>query len=137
MKIRPAGPADIPAVLSLWARARSSGAVTRDNEEVVGRLLDADPGSLLVADDDGELVGTVIAAWDGWRGNMYRLAVVPQRRREGIARRLVEAGESRLRELGAGRISALVWRDDEPAFALWEAAGYEDNAGVARFVRNL
>ena len=137
MRIRPAGPADIAAVLALWTRARSPGAVTRDDDEVVGRLLETDPGALLVAEDEGELVGTLIAAWDGWRGNMYRLAVAPDRRREGIARRLVEAGEDRLRDRGSRRVSALVWRDDEPAYGLWEATGYEDNAGVARFVRNL
>jgi ribosomal protein S18 acetylase RimI-like enzyme len=135
--IRSAAAADVPAVLGLWSGARSSGAVSHDDEEVVGRLLDTDPGSLLVAEADGQLVGTLIAAWDGWRGNMYRLAVVSDRRREGIARRLVEAGEQRLRELGARRVSALVWRDDAPAYGLWETVGYEDNVGVARFVRNL
>ena len=137
MNIRAAGPGDVPAVLELWARARKSGASTSDSEQVVARLLERDPGSLLVGERDGLLVGTLIAAWDGWRGNMYRLAVVPEERRNGIARLLVEAGEERLRELGAHRVSALAWRDDAPAFGLWEAAGYDDDSGVARFVRNL
>ena len=137
MTIRSAAPADIPAVLDLWSRARSSGASTRDDEAVVARLIAVDPDSLLVAEDGGELVGTLIAAWDGWRGNMYRLAVAPQRRREGIGSRLVAAGEQHLRRRGAGRVSALAWREDEPAYELWRATGYEDNVGVARFVRNL
>jgi ribosomal protein S18 acetylase RimI-like enzyme len=135
--IRNAVAADIPAVLELWARARSSNATSRDDAEVVGRLLETDPGALLVAEDDGGLLGTVIAAWDGWRGNIYRLAVAPERRREGIARRLVEAGEKRLRERGAARVSALAWRDDDPAYRLWDAVGFEENPGVARFVRNV
>jgi ribosomal protein S18 acetylase RimI-like enzyme len=37
-----------------------------------------------VAEGDGEIVGALIAAWDGWRGNMYRLAVREGHRREGI-----------------------------------------------------
>ena len=137
MTVRSAAAADVAAVLELWSRARSAGASLRDDEEVVARLLDAGPGSLLVAEREGELVGTVIAAWDGWRGNMYRLAVAPQHRREGVGLRLVHEGERRLRELGARRISALAWREDAPAYSLWKAAGYDDDAGVARFVRNV
>jgi ribosomal protein S18 acetylase RimI-like enzyme len=124
-------------VLELWTRARSAGASLRDDEEMIERLLEADPDALLLAERDGELVGTLIAAWDGWRGNMYRLAVAPEHRRQGIGRRLVEEGERRLRGRGARRVSALVWRDDPPAYAAWEAAGYADDSGVARFVRNM
>ena len=42
------------------------------------------------------LSGTVIASWDGWRGAMYRLAVLPSLRRRGIAAALVDEGERRL-----------------------------------------
>jgi len=135
--VRAAGPDDTAAVLELWSRARSAAATRLDDEADIARLLERDPGALLLAEDGGQLVGTLIAAWDGWRGNMYRLAVASERRREGIARRLIEVGERRLREHGAHRVSALVWRDDEPAYGVWEATGYEDNAGVARFVRNI
>jgi predicted MFS family arabinose efflux permease len=38
-------------------------------------LLNADPEALLVAEVDGVVVGSLIAAWDGWRGSFYRLAV--------------------------------------------------------------
>jgi len=135
--VRNAVAADAAAILELWARARSASATLSDDEEDIHRLLERDPGSLLVAEEDGELVGALIAAWDGWRGNMYRLAVAPDRRRQGIARRLVEAGEERLRGLGAPRVSALAWREDEPAYGVWQATGYDENAGVARFARNL
>jgi ribosomal protein S18 acetylase RimI-like enzyme len=91
----------------------------------------------LVAELDGELVGTVIAAWDGWRGNMYRLTVRPDHRRTGIARLLAHAGEERLREKGAVRVTALVPRDDQAAAGLWSTAGYELDPFVDRFVKDL
>ncbi|MGO9498921.1 MAG: GNAT family N-acetyltransferase [Solirubrobacteraceae bacterium] len=52
--------------------------------------------------DEGELVGALIAGWDGWRGNMYRLAVGPDHRRRGVARRSLDAGEEHLRGSGRG-----------------------------------
>jgi len=136
VRIRAADRADIDAVLALWRAAGSAPAV---NESVEGlqALLDRDPESLLVAEEDGELVGTLVAAWDGWRGGMYRLAVAPGRRRHGIARRLVEVGERRLAALGARRIALVALHDHEDAVGFWAAAGYERDARIARFVKTL
>ena len=137
MTIRPAHRDDFPAVLALWDGARSAQASTPDSRETLERLLVQDPGALLVAEDEEGLGGTLIAAWDGWRGNMYRLAVRPELRRRGWGLALVRAGERRLHDLGARRITALVGRGDEPAEALWRAAGYDLDAEIGRFVCNL
>ncbi len=69
--MRAARPAEAPSILDLWQGARSTHATTSDRIEDVHRLLAELPGSLLVADAGGVLVGALIAAWDGWRGNMY------------------------------------------------------------------
>ena len=74
--VRPARPNDAPAILDLWREERSDHASTADRPQDVQRLLAESPGGLLVAaGGDGALLGVLIAAWDGWRGNMYRLAV--------------------------------------------------------------
>lgn len=86
--------ADVPAVLALWEGARSEHANMPDRLGEVERLVDGSPAALLVAERDGEIAGALIAAWDGWRGNMYRLAVRAGQRREGTALALVRAGES-------------------------------------------
>ena len=132
--IRAATREDFEAVLALWDQARSGHAETPDSIEALERLA---PGALLVHEEGGEIVGALIAAFDGWRGNMYRLAVAPARRRNGIARQLVEAGEERLRALGAPKVTALVGRGDEQAEALWRAAGYKDDQAIGRWVRGL
>ena len=137
MILRSAGDEDVPAVLELWSLARSAHAVTPDRAEDVERLVREMPGSLLVAEDGGRLVGALIAAWDGWRGNMYRLAVHPDHRRHGIALSLVEEGERRLRLKGARRVTALVAREDDVAGALWVAAGYAYDDVIGRFVRDV
>ena len=128
---------DVQPILDLWAESRSGHAETPDSAEAIRTLLNTDPGSLLVAQDGNEIQGVLIAAFDGWRGNMYRLAVRPDRRREGIARRLVQHGEARLREKGAPKATALVGRGDEQAEALWRAAGYRDDVKIGRWVRSF
>ncbi len=137
VEIRAATAADVVAVLAVWVEARSAAARTPDDPRVVEQLLEHDPGALLVAESDGQVVGVLIAGWDGWRGNIYRLAVVPAHRRQGIGRRLVEAGHDRLRAQGARRITALVGGEEGAAHGLWRAVGYQRDEFVHRFVRNL
>jgi ribosomal protein S18 acetylase RimI-like enzyme len=137
MIVRSARGEDVAAVLELWSLARSPHALTPDRVEDVERLVLEMPGSLLVAEDGEGLVGALIAAWDGWRGNMYRLAVHPDHRRHGVALSLVEEGERRLRSKGARRVTALVAREDDVAGGLWVAAGYAYDNVIGRFVRNV
>lgn len=92
---------------------------------------------MLIAELDHRIVGSLIAAWDGWRGNLYRLTVHPACRGQGIAQLLVAAGEKRLRAIGAVRLSALVWREDSRAVRVWLSAGYEHDEGTGRFVKTL
>jgi ribosomal protein S18 acetylase RimI-like enzyme len=135
--IRAATTEDIPAVLALWSAATVEPSAT-DDADGVATLLGADPESLLLAtDDDGTLIGTVIAAWDGWRGTMYRLAVLPAVRRQGIAGQLVDEGERRLRAKGARRFHLIVVADEEPAQAFWTAAGYERQQARLRYVKTF
>ena len=53
------------------------------------------------------MAGSLIGAWDGWRANMYRLAIASEYRRHGVSSQLVEMVEDELRKLGATRVYAL------------------------------
>jgi len=133
--IRNATESDIAPVLRLWETAGSPPSVS-DTHESVSRLLTTDRDALLIAEsEDGMVIGSLIASWDGWRGSFYRLAVHLDRRRQGIATTLLRAGERRLRERGALRLTSIVVEDDSAAMGFWEAAGYERQGDRTRFVR--
>jgi ribosomal protein S18 acetylase RimI-like enzyme len=133
--IRNATKQDISSVLDLWAAAGSLPSMS-DSPEGLMALLEADPEALLVAELDGVLAGSLIAAWDGWRGSFYRLAVSPEHRRKGLARTLLQEGERRLWQRGAVRLTAIVADDEAGAMAFWQAAGYDRQQHRARFVRH-
>ena len=149
--VRPARRSELPAVLALWREADAVPSIS-DDPASLRRLLDTSEDALGVETADnpepggpepdgpgagGRLVGTIVAGWDGWRGNLYRLAVLPTARRRGTALRLVAEAERRLAEKGAIRLSALVMSEHDPAVALWLAAGYARDPRVGRFVRSL
>jgi ribosomal protein S18 acetylase RimI-like enzyme len=127
---------DVDAVLAFWRRAGAASNSTETAADLRG-LLARDPEALLLAEEGGEIVGSLVAAWDGWRGTFYRLAVLPSRRRRGLALELVRAGEERLRALGARRLNAIVESDHPDAMAFWSAAGYDLQSARSRFVKNL
>ncbi|MCL2586194.1 MAG: GNAT family N-acetyltransferase, partial [Streptosporangiales bacterium] len=111
---------EVDVLLELWQEAAEN---------------DARP--VIVADEDGQVVGSVIAGWDGWRFHLYRLAVRPGRRGQGIGSALVAAAEDRFRALDAGRADAMVLEGNELGQGLWRARGYAPQEEWRRWVKPL
>jgi ribosomal protein S18 acetylase RimI-like enzyme len=135
--IRPVRENELAAVLWLWEEAGVTPASVTDSIEGLTRLI-REPGAIfLVAAIDGRIIGSVIGGWDGWRGNIYRLAVTPEYRRRGVARQLVEEISSALFNKGADRLSALVEHEHPWAIEFWESLrdlGYENDPRFARYI---
>ncbi|UNZ20683.1 GNAT family N-acetyltransferase [Streptomyces sp. 891-h] len=136
LSIRAADERDIDQVLAFWREA-AEGTSVSDDRDGVARLIARDPEALLLAERDGRLVGTVIAGWDGWRCSLYRLAVLPSQRRQGISRALLAAAEERFTALGGRRGDAMVLDENERAHRAWQAAGYTPQPQWSRWVKTL
>ncbi len=135
MSMRAATEADIPDVLALWQD--SAEPTSTDSREAVAVLLARDPGALIVAESDGEIVGSVVAAWDGWRGSVYRLAVAEEHRRAGLGRALLLEAELRLAQLGAQRLHAIVMGANSGAVRFWEASDWQHHEGASRYTKGV
>jgi ribosomal protein S18 acetylase RimI-like enzyme len=135
--LRTAVPADVDAVLAFWAVAGENADRPRDSADAVRRLLARDPEALLLAEEGGRIVGSVIAGWDGWRCHLYRLAVHPDCRRRGIGRALLDAAERRFRDFGGYRVDAMVLDGNELAHHAWAAAGYARQPRWSRWIKRL
>ncbi|MEU6797397.1 GNAT family N-acetyltransferase [Nonomuraea wenchangensis] len=138
VQIRCGGPDDVKDVLDFWLLA-AEGTDRHDSPDKVVALVERDPEALLIAElpDGGELVGTLIAGWDGWRAHLYRLAVHPGHRRRGIATALLAAAEARFAAFGAFRADAMVLDDNVLAHPAWSAAGYQPQPEWSRWVKPL
>ncbi|MBS1847410.1 MAG: GNAT family N-acetyltransferase [Actinobacteria bacterium] len=134
-RIRSGGTDDVVALLEFWSQAGENEARPDDDAELVEKLLRHDPGSILVAEIEGNIAGSVIAGWDGWRAHLYRLAVDPALRGLGIGRSLVQAAEDRLRDLGAIRFDAMVLSGNTLGEGAWEAMRYRPQENWTRWVR--
>jgi len=139
IEIRRALPADAEAVLALWRAADATASVTDTLADV--RAIAGRPGAVFClaidVDGGGRVVGSLIGTFDGWRGQLYRLAVHPAHRRHGVARALVREVETALVASGARRINALVEKSRPDAAQFWKAVGYPLDEGMSRHVRDV
>ncbi len=136
LELRPARLDEVDAILRFWAVGAEGTSVSDDPAGVRG-LIERDADALVLAVDVGRIVGSVIAGFDGWRCHLYRLAVAPDRRRQGIGGLLIEAAERRFAALGGRRADAMVLERNLTAHGAWAASGYQREDHWRRWVKPL
>ena len=114
-------PNDYEQTARLWREMQKGVRFSRsDVPAEIEKKLERDPDLFLVAEDDRQIVGTVIGGFDGRRGLVYHLAVAESRRRQGIADALMSELEKRLIAKGAIRAYLVVHAENAEARALYE-----------------
>lgn len=129
LQIRPFAESDTQAVVALW---RECG-LTRpwnDPYKDIARKLRVQPELFLVGEEDGAVVASVMAGYEGHRGWVYYLAVAPSCQGRGHGRRLMEHVEAALLALGCPKISLLVRSTNSAVLDFYARLGYAQDASV-------
>ncbi len=135
--IRPFARADADVVIALWQQAfpeyQDTTRPHRSPRLSIENKLGTQPELFFVAtrDEDGAVVGTAMAGYDGHRGWLYSLAVDPAARRLGIGTRLVRHAEAALAARGCPKLNLQILRDKPEVLAFYEALGYRADAVVS------
>lgn len=95
-----------------------------DSRENLATKINRDPDSILVAEVDGQVVGSVYIMADGWSAFIYRLVVGMSARQHGIGTRLMEAAEEQLRSKGVPEVALFVNADNTELQRWYEKRGY-------------
>ncbi len=128
--VRRFAPNDEGAVVALWEAA----GLTRpwnDPRKDIARKLAVQPEGFIVAVADGEIVGTVMAGYDGHRGWVNYLAVLPPARRSGVGRSLMAEAERVLEMLGCPKVNLQIRATNLAAVRFYEALGYSTDDVVS------
>ncbi|THD75982.1 GNAT family N-acetyltransferase [Thalassobius vesicularis] len=114
---------------ALWQTLPGVGLSAADKPAALATFLRRNPGLSRVAVMDDRLIGTILIGHDGRRGLIHHLAVSRAHRRQGLARRLLDAGLAGLHAEGIGRAHLFVFADNAEALAFWRATGalYRDD----------
>jgi ribosomal protein S18 acetylase RimI-like enzyme len=131
-------PADYAEAFALWQNAGEGiGISPSDQLDEIEKKCQRDPELFLVAEQGGRIVGTVIGGFDGRRGMIYHLAVDPECRRQGLANRLMDEVELRLRQKGCRKAYLLVKKGNQVARLFYEARDWAGMDFVDLFGKNL
>lgn len=125
MKIRSMSMDDYKTIYALWLSCKGMGLNdTDDSEAGIARFLERNPDTCFVAEEEGTLIGAIMAGNDGRRGYIYHTAVHPSYRKRGIGSLLVKAAVNALKRFGIGKVALVVFEKNADGNAFWEKQGF-------------
>ena len=126
LEFRRAALRDHERIQALWDESRLE---TVDEHEWA--TLTTSPGAIvLVAEEEGALVGAIVATFDGWRAYIYHVAVVPGRRRRGVAKALFDEAHAHLTREGNRIVYVMVNEENDAGMALLHSLGYGEHGDI-------
>jgi ribosomal protein S18 acetylase RimI-like enzyme len=123
MQIRSYSESDETAVIELWRQCE----LTRpwnDPRKDIQRKLTTQPELFFIGEQDGNIIATAMAGYDGHRGWVNYLAVDPAYQGEGIGRRLMQHVEESLAAIGCPKLNLQIRASNQSALAFYERIGY-------------
>lgn len=131
-------PQDYPAIKRLWEEMEKGVHLGRsDTPEEIEKKFARDPDLFLVAEVDGDIIGSVIGGYDGRRGLLYHLAVINEFRRQGVGGQLLDEVERRLRDKGCLKCYLMVTPDNPEVESFYEKRGWHFMDYVRPFGKEL
>ena len=112
-------------VVDLWKRVFGYGDARNDPALAIEKKrLQGDDLFWVAEADDEDMVGTVMAGYDGHRGWIYSLAVSPYVRKNGLGTQLLETAEAALTRLGCMKINLQILEGNREVEQFYQKAGY-------------
>jgi ribosomal protein S18 acetylase RimI-like enzyme len=122
--IRTYAETDEAGVVALWRTVFPDNPAWNVPAEDIRRKLSVQRELFLVGEIEGEVVGTVLAGYDGHRGWLHLVAVAPGRQRRGLGRALVAEAERRLAALGCPKVNLQVRATNEAVVSFYRKLEY-------------
>jgi ribosomal protein S18 acetylase RimI-like enzyme len=130
MRIRKYGIADRNQLISLW---QECGLVNpkNDPEKDIERKLKVRPDWLLVGEEKGIIVASVMVGYEGHRGWINYLAVKPVFQSNGFGKMIMEKAEKVLKKAGCPKINLQVRKENRKVLNFYEKLGYAEDKVIS------
>lgn len=128
--IRKYHPSDEEDVIRLWDEC---GLIVPQNDprRDIEKKVQFQPQWFFVGILDGRLISSMMVGYEGHRGWINYLAVLPSFQRRGYGRHMMERAESVLREAGCPKINLQVRKSNTSVIQFYKACGYSEDAVIS------
>ncbi|MEY8353139.1 GNAT family N-acetyltransferase [Lachnospiraceae bacterium 54-53] len=130
---------DYDRVYELWSGIKGFGIRTADDSrEGVEKFLKRNPGTSVVAEEKGRIIGSILCGHDGRRGCMYHVCVAEKYRKRGVGHEMALEAMERLKKEGINKVSLIAFRSNAPGNEFWRRTGwtYRDDLNYYDFCLN-
>lgn len=136
MEIRPYQAADFEGLDALWREAFPNDPPRNRADVSVPAKLAMKDDLLFVAVEQGHVIGSIMAGYDGHRGWLYSVAVRQDAKRRGIGTALVQTAEAALRKLGCCKINLQVRSTNTAVVDFYKGLGFnvEEHISMGRLL---
>ncbi len=122
---------DYTDVLTIWKSVGDGIHVSfSDKPEELEKLIQISPELFFLAIDNGKIIGTVMGGFDGRRGLIYHLAVLPEYQNRHIGSYLMNLVENKLYERGCRKIYLFIVPENLDRAGFYQKLGYEQMAAI-------
>lgn len=122
------------AVIDLW-NACNLIVPQNDPLEDIQKKLDFQPELFFIALLDGQLIGSIMVGYEGHRGWIHYLAVLPAFQRRGYGKKLVDKAIDELRKLGCLKVNLQVRRSNASVVGFYKHLGFEEEERTSMGMR--
>lgn len=124
-KIRSMTIDDFAQVHALWMQISGFGIRSvDDSREGIERFLNRNPGCSVVAERDGQIIGSILCGHDGRRGCLYHVCVHPDFRKQGIGKAMVVFAMEALKKEKINKVSLIAFTQNDIGNAFWKEIGW-------------
>ena len=95
-----------------------------DSREGVERFLKRNPATSVVAEENGEIVGSILCGHDGRRGCLYHVCVREDCRMRGIGKSMVVRCMEELEKEKISKVSLIAFTENDVGNAFWKEIGW-------------
>lgn len=117
-------PDDFTDLYALWTACGNGLNNLDDSAEGIAKYLRRNPNTSFVAEENGKLVGAVLAGHDGRRGYIQHISVYESCRRRGIGGKLVKMCMDAMRKEGIHKVALVAFKQNAVGNAFWEQQGF-------------
>ena len=118
-------------VISLWNKVFGYEADHNASQLVIDKKLEFGDGLFFIALNKQDVVGTIMAGYDGHRGWIYSIAVSPICQKQGIGSSLLAFAERKLSELGCMKINLQIVEGNEVVENFYLSNGYQTEKRIS------
>lgn len=123
---------DKESVIQLWTEVFGYGTAHNSPSLAIEKKREYKDDLFYVArSESDEVIGTVMCGYDGHRGWIYSLAVLPDVQKFGVGTTLVQFAEKKLGELGCMKINLQIVAGNEGVQDFYEKLGYLQEARIS------